>query len=253
MKAIILAAGKGERLKGVIDAVPKPMVRIAGKPILHHNIEWLKKHGVTDIYVNLHHLPFVVTDYFGEGMRFGVKLSYSYEKELLGTAGAVRKIADEFLQPWGDGYFLVVYGDNLMDYDLESIRAFHLAHHAVATIALYRKDEVSQSGIAVLDCEGRVLRFVEKPKPEERISNLVNTGIYVLDREALRYMPGGKYLDFGRDVFPVMARCASALYGIEVKGRLIAIDTPDLLRAALQTGSDEGRGAERERRVMSDE
>jgi NDP-sugar pyrophosphorylase family protein len=127
---------------------------------------------------------------------------------------------------------VVVYGDNLVDYDLEKICLFHLSHCGIVTIAFCRKDDAAGSGIGVLDSEGRVLSFVEKPKPEERISNLVNTGVYVLDREALRYMPGGTFLDFGRDIFPRMLQCGEALYGIETEGRLIAIDTPELYRAA---------------------
>ena len=96
MKTIILAAGKGERLKGIVDTVPKPMVRIAGKPILQHNIELCRKHGITDLYINLHHLPDRIVDYFGNGEKFGVTITYSYEETLLGTAGAVRRIADHF-------------------------------------------------------------------------------------------------------------------------------------------------------------
>jgi NDP-sugar pyrophosphorylase family protein len=222
----------GERLKGFVDGLPKPMVPVEGKPILRHDVEWLRRHGVTDISINLHHLPRMVTDYFGNGARFGVRISYSYESELLGTAGAVRKIVDECWQSREDRQFVVVYGDNLVDYDLEKICLFHLSHCGIVTIAFCRKDDAAGSGIGVLDSEGRVLSFVEKPKPEERISNLVNTGVYVLDREALRYMPGGTFLDFGRDIFPRMLQCGEALYGIETEGRLIAIDTPELYRAA---------------------
>lgn len=237
MKAIILAAGKGERLRGLVDTMPKPMVRIGGKPILQHNIEWLRNHGITDLYINLHHLPEKIADYFGNGEKLGVTITYSYEEKLLGTAGAVRRIADCL---WKDGPvstynspFLVIYGDNLLTYDLGKIVDFHKARDGIATIAFYRKDDVSQSGIAVLDPTGRVLRFIEKPKPEEEASNLVNTGIYILDKRLFAYIPKGITLDFGRDLFPEMLKNGEALYGIEVHGTLTAIDTPDLFRAAV--------------------
>jgi NDP-sugar pyrophosphorylase family protein len=233
VRAIILAAGKGERLKGVVDTIPKPMVRIAGKPILQHTIEWLKRNDAQEIYINLHHLPQVITDYFGNGAAFGVKIGYSLESELLGTAGAVRRIADEFWQPGKDETFLVIYGDNLVNYGLERIVSFHRTHDAMATIALYRKDDVGQSGIAVLDNDGRVLNFIEKPGPGEELSNLVNTGIYILETRILKYIPSQRPLDFGRDVFPGMISCGEALYGIEVQGELTAVDTPELLRAAI--------------------
>src|SRR3972149_10195068 len=96
MNAIILAAGKGERLKEITNSIPKPMITYKGKPILQYNIELCRKYGITNIYINLHHLPEVITDYFGSGEKFGVNIRYSYEKELLGTAGAVKKIAKDF-------------------------------------------------------------------------------------------------------------------------------------------------------------
>ncbi|MGD0231803.1 MAG: nucleotidyltransferase family protein [Syntrophorhabdales bacterium] len=234
MRAIILTAGKGERLKGLVDTVPKPMVPIGGRPILQHNIEWLRGHGVTDIYINLHHLAHRVIDHFDDGTRFGVRITYSYEKDLLGTAGAVRKIADEFREFQDVDMFLVVHGDNQVNYNLKKVIAFHHAHNGMGTIVLYRKDDVSRSRIVVLDSAGRVMRFIEKPKEEEHVSSLVNTGVYILNRDTLRYIPEGESLDFGREVFPRMLKCGEALYGIEVSGRLIAMDTPDLFRAALE-------------------
>ena len=247
MKAIILAAGKGERLKGIVDAVPKPMVRIAGKPILQHNIELCRKHGITDLYVNLHHLPDRVVDYFGDGEQFGVSITYSYEETLLGTAGAVRRIADHFWKedrrPGSDGasthdastykpLFLVIYGDNLLNYDLKTIVSFHRARKGMGTIVFHRKDDVSQSGIALLGDGGRIVEFIEKPGPRERISNLVNAGLYVLEWDILTYIPPGLVVDFARDVFPCALSNGDALYGIEAQGSLIAIDTPDLFKVA---------------------
>lgn len=233
MRAVILAAGKGERLRGVIDSIPKPMVPINGKPILERNVLLLKKYGITDIYINLHHLPEVIKNYFGNGIKFGVNINYSFEEMLLGTAGAVRKIADEY---WNiPERFILLYGDNLLEYDLGEIINFHIKKKGIATIALYKKEDVCQSGIVLLNNECKVLKFIEKPKPEEVVSNLVNTGIYILEPEILNYIPPGKILDFGRDVFPGMILKNENIFGIVVNGRLTAIDTPALFKQAIDS------------------
>ncbi len=228
MKAIILAAGKGERLKKIVKEIPKPMVSVKNKPILEHNIGWLKSYGIEEIYINLHHLAHVIQNYFKDGANWRVNITYSYEPTLLGTAGAVRKIADEYWNNENIGNFLVVYGDNLFNCNLEEILSFHQMKRGVATIAVYEKEEVSQSGIVVLDKEDRIIKFIEKPKPEEVISHLVNTGIYVLEPKVLDYIKPRKFLDFGKDIFPEMIEQGEKLFGKVIEGNLIAIDTPEL-------------------------
>lgn len=234
MKAVILAAGKSERLKSVVKNVPKPMVKVAGKPILEHNIEWLSRFGVRQIAVNLHYLPQVIRDYFGDGRKWGVEIRYSYEPQLLGTAGAVRKIASQI---WANEIaepFIVAYGDNLLsDFDLQRIIEFHLEKKGIGTICLYHKNDVSQSGIAVLDGKNRIVGFVEKPHPSEVVGNLVNTGIYVLEPEILNYIPEASFSDFGKDVLGSVINAGEDLYGFVAPANLIAIDTPELLRAAV--------------------
>jgi mannose-1-phosphate guanylyltransferase/phosphomannomutase len=237
MKAIVLAAGKGERIRSVIDGIPKPMVPLDGQPILESNILWLKKHGVTDLYMNLHYAPEKIKEYFGGGEQWGVNITYSYEETLLGTAGAARKIADDL---WDKPErFLLIYGDSRYEYDLDEIIRFHLAKQGVATIAIYRKDEVATSGIVLLDDDNRVTEFIEKPRPHEEISNLVNTGIYVLEPEILDYIPPGQSLDFGKDVFPSMVSANEKIFGIIVEGKLTAIDTPALYEQAVTPGQAE--------------
>lgn len=234
MKAIILAAGKGERLRGLVDEIPKPMIRIQGKPILEHNILWLKQAGINDISINLHHLPDVIRQYFGHGTGWGVTLRYSYEPELKGTAGAVRKIVTEL---WGEDFrreenFFVIYGDNFCRFDLTPLIAFHHRKKALATIGLYEKQDVSQSGIVTLDDNSRVRRFIEKPNPRQIYSHLVNAGVYLLRTGILKYVPADRGCDFGKDVFPAMARKHLDLFGIVLNGSLIAVDTPELLHGA---------------------
>lgn len=232
MKAIILAAGKGQRLKGILDNIPKPMAPVTGKPILQYNIEWLKNAGVTDIYINLHHLPDVITQYFGNGGRWGVQITYSYEPNLLGTAGAVKKIASEYWQKNPIEPFLVVYGDNLVsDFDLRQIMDFHKAKRGIGTICLYSKpDEAAKSGIAVLDKDCKITKFIEKPAPRQITSDLVNTGIYMLEPAILRYISEDCCCDFAKDVFGKILDEGESLYGVVLKANLIAIDTPQLFK-----------------------
>ncbi|MFH1371004.1 MAG: nucleotidyltransferase family protein [Planctomycetota bacterium] len=239
MKAVVLAAGKGQRLKGFIDNVPKPMVEIAGKPILRHNIEWLKSFGVTDIYINLHHLPVVITRHFGDGVGEGMRIKYSYEPNLLGTAGAVKKIASEFWQDKSDEPFLVIYGDNLVsDFDLNRIIIFHKQKQGTGTICLYRKpEEVAKSGVAVLDKNDRIVKFIEKPSMDEIPGDLVNTGIYCLEPAILKYIPENSPCDFGKDVFGRAIDDGAALYGLVFNANLVAIDTPQLFQKLVAPGA----------------
>ena len=232
MKAIILAAGLGTRLGDITKNIPKPMIKLSGKPILEHNIEWLRNYGIKDLYINLHHLPEAIKNYFSDGSKWSVKIKYSFEPEILGTAGAVAKIAHDFFSEDTDP-FLVIYGDNLFRYDLQEIIKFHMNRKASATIAVYKKKDVSQSGIVVMDKNCKILRFIEKPQPEETISNLVNTGIYVLEKDTLNYIPFGNRLDFGKQIFPAMIDREEFIYACLMQGGLTAIDTPELLSEEL--------------------
>jgi NDP-sugar pyrophosphorylase family protein len=235
MKAVVLAAGVGNRLSGILNDIPKPMVQIGDKPILQHNIEWLRDSGVKDIYINLHHLPDVITGYFGDGLGFGVRITYSQEKDLLGTAGAVRKIATDYWDSTTDEPFLVVYGDNLVsDFDLDRITGYHKTKRGIGTLCLYNKpEEVSKSGVVVLDTKCRIERFVEKPSAGEIVSTLVNTGVYVFVPSINEYIPENRPCDFGKDVFPAVLIAGQALYGLVLNTKMIVIDTPELFKKVI--------------------
>lgn len=223
---MILAAGKGTRLQPLTDTLPKPMVPVAGRPLLEHTVCWLRDHGVRRVAINLHHFPEVVRGHFGDGSRFGVQIRYSEEPELLGTAGAVKKIEDFFEDP-----FLVVYGDVLTDLDLTALVAFHAAHAGSphATLALDQRPDAAQAGIVELDSEGRIRRFVEKPRPGEIQSPWVNSGIMALDRALLASIPAGRFCDFGREVLPAWLAAGIPLYGwgLPAGNLLIDIGTPE--------------------------
>ena len=207
-KAMLLAAGRGTRLRPLTETVAKCMVEINGKPVLEHNVERLREHGVTDILINLHYLPKAVSNHFGDGSRFGVRIRYAYEPELLGTAGAVRNTAAFF-----DAPFFVWYGDNLSTCRLDRLRAFHEAKGSVATIALHHRDDPTQSGIVGLDEQDRITRFLEKPRPEQVFSHWVSAGILALEPRALEAIPRTGAPDFGRDVFPALLERGAPVYG----------------------------------------
>lgn len=228
-QAIILAAGMGTRLGAMASNRPKPMMPVGGRPILESNVVWLRNAGIKHLYINLHHLPEVVTEHFCNGERFGVEIHYSYEAELLGTAGAVRKIAQEYWASNPSEPFLVIYGDNLLSqFDLGSIVAFHASKGGLATMCLHYRKDVSHSGVALLDHDGRIVQFVEKPSPGQEISHYVNAGIYVLESDIMQYVPEG-FSDFSRDVFPKILAKKKEIYGIVANSELVAIDTPEML------------------------
>ena len=223
-KAMILAAGRGNRLRPLTDQVPKCMVPIGRKPLLEYTIERFAFHGVKEIVMNLHHLPDTIMDHFQDGQRWGVKITYSMERELLGTAGGVRNVASFF-----DGPFIVWYGDNLSRCDLNRMWRFHSDHCAVGTIALFEREEVSQSGIVGIDSDGRIERFHEKPHGTQVFSNLVNAGIYIFDRGVFDWIPKTGASDFAAEVFPLMLSNQQPLFGYRLsrEENLWWIDRPE--------------------------
>lgn len=224
MKAMILAAGRGERLRPLTDNIPKCMIPVGDKPLLEHTIERLSKCGVKDIIINLCHLSEKIMDHFGDGRRWGINIQYSMEKQLLGTAGGVRNVSWFFDEP-----FLVWYGDNICTCDLERLFLFHSTKGGVATIALYQRSDVSQSGIVGVDGYDQIIRFLEKPTAEQAFSNLVNAGVYVLDPRVFRWIPEEGSSDFARDVFPAMLADNQPLFGYRLSSRELLwwIDRPE--------------------------
>ncbi len=240
MKAMILAAGKGTRLAPLTDSLPKSMIPIDGMPILEHTLIQLRGHGVRDVVINLHHQPDVIPAYFGDGSRWDMRITYSLEDELLGTAGGVKHAGWFF-----DGPFLVLYGDNLSTCDLSRLARHHRDHDAMATMALFQRSDPCSSGIAEIDADDHIVRFVEKPRPGEVFSNWVNAGIYVLSPEILELIPAGQPCDFGRDVFPRVLAQGQALFGHRMRADegLWWIDTPaDLARVQREFEAEQGEG-----------
>jgi NDP-sugar pyrophosphorylase family protein len=227
MKAVLLAAGKGERLGKVTRELPKPMISIKGKPVIEWNVNLCKQHNITDLFINLYHLPKIISDYLGNGDQFGVSITYALEEHLLGTGGGVK----QFSQLLENAPFFVIYADNWSDYDLSAMYKYHQETKAEMTIALFHLDKVNFSGVAVLDQEDRILEFIEKPKSTPPPSHWVNAGIYLIEPHLLSQIPDSP-CDFGREIIPDWIKTNTRIMGIKMKKKVIPIDTPDMLKAA---------------------
>jgi mannose-1-phosphate guanylyltransferase len=235
MRALILAAGKGSRLGGAGGGLPKPLVPVRGRPVLERNVAWVASAGVADVWVNLHAGADAIRKALGDGSRFGVRLHFSYEPDLLGTAGAWLKLRDEW-----DDTSLVIYGDNYMRFDLDAFLAEHRRNGATGTVALFdpavHAHTAAGGGQARLDVSGRILEFREGGEADEE-RPVVNAGAYLLEPEAAQFMAEG-FLDFGHDVLPGMA-AAGRLAGhvLEPGSWCLGIDTPERLRLAESLGA----------------
>jgi NDP-sugar pyrophosphorylase family protein len=207
-KAMILAAGKGTRLYPSTLEVPKILLPMAGKPLLAYVLTWLKLNGITDAAINLYHLGDKVKEFLGDGRRYGIKILYSEEETLLGTAGGVKKVETFF-----NSTFLVIYGDLLLDFNLERMLHFHRKNHAIATLLLAPVSNPKEVGIVKIDEKGKVLSFVEKPSSSAATGNLANGGVYILEKEIFKHIPEGIATDFAYDVFPKMIQLGLPVYG----------------------------------------
>ncbi|HMT04699.1 MAG TPA: NDP-sugar synthase [Solirubrobacterales bacterium] len=222
MKAMVLAAGLGTRLRPVTRAVPKPMVPVLNRPVMEHIIALLEKHDFNQVIANVHWYPEVIRAHFGDGSEFGIELSYSEEDELLGTAGGVRKASAFFADD-----FLVISGDAMTDIDLSAMREFHSSHGGIATLATRRVEDTSEFGVVITDESGRIQGFQEKPDPAEALSDLANCGIYMFNREIFDFFPAAGrsklagpdhpdgFADWAFDVFPALLEGGIDFYAHE--------------------------------------
>jgi len=207
MKAVIMAGGEGTRLRPLTCDMPKPMAPICGRPMMDYTLELLARHGFDEASVTLMYMPQVIREYFGEEAH-GVKLKYFTEDTPLGTAGSVKTAAADFGED-----FLVISGDALCDFDLKAIMDFHKAKGCAATIVLKGMPNPLEYGLVVTDQSGRVTRFLEKPDWGQALTDLVNTGVYVLSTECMKLIPDGKAFDFGKELFPLMLSRGMQVYG----------------------------------------
>lgn len=234
---MVLAAGLGTRLRPITYGMPKPMVPVLNRPVMEHTARLLARHGFVEAIANLHWFPELIEGYFGDGSALGLRLSYSREERLLGTAGGVRKAAD-FL---GDS-FLVVAGDALTDIDFGAMREFHESHDGLVTMATKRVADTDQFGVVIADGAGRIQGFQEKPDPAEALSDLANTCIYMLRAEVFDYFPEPgtsndagpgdppEFADWAKDVFPALLEADVPFYSHEIEAYWNDIGNLDELR-----------------------
>ncbi len=225
MKAIILAGGLGTRLRPLTYNRPKPMVSVANKPFVIHQIELLKKYGITEIVLNLHYLSETMELMLGDGKEFGVKLYYSIEDTPLGTAGAVKNAQEYF-----DGETMIVFnGDVLTDINISEIIDYHRSVNACATLTLTEVADPSPYGLVVLEdgfTKGKVNKFIEKPKWTKFMSNYINAGIYVLEPKIFDNVPFGKNFSFERQLFPGLLESGENMHGFLSDSYWIDIGSP---------------------------
>jgi mannose-1-phosphate guanylyltransferase len=241
MKAMILAAGKGTRVRPITHTIPKPMIPILQKPVMEFLLELLREHGFTEIMVNVSHLAEEIENYFRDGQRFGVEIAYSFEGRIedgeligdaLGSAGGLKKIQN--FQRFFDDTFVVLCGDALIDLDLTEAVRRHKAKGAMASLITMRvpKDQVSSYGVVVTDEDGRVRSFQEKPAVDEAASNMINTGIYIFEPEVLDFVPSDKPFDIGSDLFPKLVEAGAEFYALPMEFEWVDIGkVPDYWQA----------------------
>lgn len=212
-KAVIMAGGFGTRLRPLTMNIPKPMVPMANLPMMHHIVNLLKKHSITEIASLLYFQPEKITSYFGNGEKFGISMNYVQAQADYGTAGSVRNAAHLLGER-----FLVISGDVLTDFDISAALHFHESRGAKATIILTKAPNPLQFGIVMTDADGKITRFLEKPTWGEVFSDTINTGIYIVEPEVLDMIPYQQDFDFSKDLFPLMLRKGIPLYGYVADG-----------------------------------
>jgi len=241
MKAMILAAGKGTRVRPITHTTPKPMIPILQKPVMEFLLELLRQHGFNQIMVNVSHLSEEIENYFRDGQRFGVQIAYSFEGRIedgeligdaLGSAGGLKRIQD--FQPFFDDTFVVLCGDALIDLDLGEAVRRHKEKGAMASLITKRvpPDQVSSYGVVVSDPDGRVLSFQEKPAVEDAASDMINTGIYIFEPEVFNFIPSGEPFDIGSELFPKLVEAGAPFFALPMEFEWVDIGkVPDYWQA----------------------
>lgn len=219
MKVLILSGGLGSRLRNVIKDIAKPMAIITGKPFLEFLVLQLKKFNLNNIVLCTGYKSRSIEDYFKDGSRWGIKLIYSKEKKPLGTGGAI-KFAENLIL---EDNFLVMNGDSFFDIDLRKLISYHFEKKALATIALAKVKDTRRFGVIKIDKNGKIESFFEKAK--EQNSNLINGGVYLLNKEIFKYIPKDKSISLEKEVFPKLIN-SNRFYGVSFKNYFIDIGVP---------------------------
>jgi NDP-sugar pyrophosphorylase family protein len=205
---MVMAAGLGTRLRPLTDFLPKPMMPVANRPVLHHLLNLLHRHEVREVGVNVHAFPELIQTYFGDGSSLDMSIHWSHEPELLGTAGGTKKL-ENF---WNGETILITSGDGLHDVDVTALLGHHRRTGALATLTVKPVSDPSAYGVVILDRDTRVRGFQEKPTRDEARSDLANCGIYVIEAQLLDRIPADTFSDFGTDVWPALVAANEEVY-----------------------------------------
>jgi glucose-1-phosphate thymidylyltransferase long form len=228
IRTIMMAGGKGTRLRPLTLVRPKPMIPLVNKPIIEYTVNKLKKSGFNDIIMTLNYMSTNIKNYFKDGSEFGIDIRYSVEKWPLGTGGSVKK-AEKYI----DDTFMVVSGDVLTDVNFKDVVKYHKEKGAIATMVLTEVEDPTHFGIAVMDKNHKITEYLEKPSPEEAFSNVANTGIYIFEPEIFDFFDGkDKEVDFSKDIFPEVIRQDAGIYGYVFNGYWNDIGRPETYLAA---------------------
>lgn len=221
LKAVILAGGKATRMGDLAKEIPKPMLPIAGKPVLEHQLELLKEYGITEVFILVNHLKDAIIQYCGDGSQWGVHITYFEEPYPMGTVGGIKEIEKHLTTD-----FLVLYGDVMVNMDLHRLIDFHRSHMSECTLVLHPNDHPFDSDLVDIDINARVTAFHPKPHaPEKYYRNLVNAALYVMTPTVLQFLEQGKKADFGKDIFPDLFNKVR-MYGYNTTEYLKDMGTP---------------------------
>lgn len=224
---LVLAAGESSRIQPLSKGLPKPLIQIQGKSILERNLKWLSEFGIISLWINLHYGADAIRRTIGTGEKWGLSVSYSYELKLMGTAGAFKLLQKEW-----QGSTLIVYGDNLISFNLEKFIKAHKMSGVAGSIALFDQKVQPHTGISggkvSLDSSGHITKFLEgKGDDVSHPMTLVNAGVYLVEQEILEWIPSDQNYDFAHDVFPKMIKSGKKLQGYVMEGYCLGLDTPE--------------------------
>ena len=223
LKGVILAGGKGTRMRPLTFLNPKPMLPLINKPFMEHFISRLKSYGITDIILSIQYLPETFNEYFGDGKKFGVNLKCIAEEEPLGTCGAVKNV-ERYL---GNEAFMVFNGDILTTINLKNMIKFHKSKKADITISLAPVEDPTAYGLVPIDRDSRVREFLEKPSLEEISTNLINAGTYIIESHMMGHVPSGENYSFERGLFPKALKLGYKIYGFVSDAYWLDLGTPE--------------------------
>jgi D,D-heptose 1,7-bisphosphate phosphatase len=222
MKVVIIAGGKGTRIKDIAEEIPKAMIPVNGKPVLEYQVELAKRYGFTDFLFLTGHLGSKIEEYFGSGEKWDVSIVYYQEQFPLGTAGAFAEVADTLSSD-----FWVFYGDTIMDFDMQRMLSFHQSNQSQATLFLHPNDHPEDSDLVDIDADFCISHFYPKPRENKSYRNLVNAALYILSPSVLQYIEKNKKSDFGKDILPKALAAGANLYGFVSAEYIKDMGTPE--------------------------